>query len=76
MDGSHEPENRRRTRAAIALTTLSVVAVPAIALGARTHEDNTQQARQSIVGGKARNVIMLLGDGGRRHGRQRDHHRP
>jgi alkaline phosphatase len=52
----------RRTRAVIALATATVVAVPVAALAA-SHSDNTPAARAAIKGGKARNVILLIGDG-------------
>ncbi len=64
----------RRRRVATALVATAVVAVPSTALAVaqvRSHQvnraagkfDNTHAARQAIVGGKARNVILLIGDG-------------
>src|ERR1051325_5683282 len=53
----------RSRRAAFALTALAVVALPTAAIAGDAHRDNTSAARQAIQGGKARNVIMLLGDG-------------
>ncbi|MEO6999163.1 MAG: alkaline phosphatase [Terracoccus sp.] len=52
---------RRRLLALLPATALVVAAVPAVA--GSTTTDNTSAARQSIVGGKARSVILLIGDG-------------
>ncbi|MGD9958806.1 alkaline phosphatase [Nocardioides sp.] len=63
---------RQRLAAVVAATTL--VAVPSVALAVPhlgAHQslrtagpsDNTKAARHAIVGGKARNVILLIGDG-------------
>ncbi|MBB2987918.1 alkaline phosphatase [Terracoccus luteus] len=52
---------RRRLLALVPATALAVAAVPAIA--GSTTTDNTQAARQAVVGGKARSVILLIGDG-------------
>jgi len=49
--------------AAIAATAASMVALPVAALAAGPHIDNTPAARKAIQGGKARNVILLIGDG-------------
>jgi len=49
--------------AIIAAATVSVVAFPAAALAASSQTANTAAARQAIQGGKARNVILLIGDG-------------
>ncbi|WP_306214909.1 alkaline phosphatase [Actinoplanes sp. RD1] len=40
-----------------------VVTVPTVALAGDSHPDRTQAAKQAIQGGKARNVILLIGDG-------------
>ncbi len=56
--------SRRRRLAAAAALTVTLAAVPAAALAAGTAKpDNTEAAKQAIVGGKARNVILLIGDG-------------
>ncbi|MEV6286723.1 alkaline phosphatase [Kribbella sp. NPDC051770] len=52
----------RRIVAAGAVAAL-VVGVPALATAADQHQDNTKAASKAIVGGKARNVILLIGDG-------------
>ncbi|MBL7340094.1 alkaline phosphatase, partial [Escherichia coli] len=52
---------RRRLLALVPATALAVAAVPEIA--GSTTTDNTQAARQAVVGGKARSVILLIGDG-------------
>ena len=47
-----------------AAAAAAVAVVPAVAVAAGTTKpDNTEAARQAIVGGKARNVILLIGDG-------------
>jgi alkaline phosphatase len=53
---------RLRT-AVIAAAAASLVALPAAALAAGSHTDNTAAAKRAIQGGKARNVILLIGDG-------------
>jgi alkaline phosphatase len=53
----------RRARVAVAFATAAVVAVPVAALASGSHSDNTQAAKRAIEGGKARNVILLIGDG-------------
>jgi alkaline phosphatase len=57
------PLRSRRGRLTLALATAAVIAVPAVAVASDSHQDNTQAAKQAIKGGKARNVILLLGDG-------------
>jgi alkaline phosphatase len=52
---------RRRLAVAVPAVALALTVVPLTATGHDT--DHTQAARQAIVGGKARNVILLLGDG-------------
>lgn len=53
-----------RVRTALILAVAaSVVALPAAALGAGSHADNTSAAKRAIQGGKARSVILLIGDG-------------
>jgi alkaline phosphatase len=49
--------------AVIAAAAASVVALPAAALAAGWHTDNTPAAKSAVHGGKARNVILLIGDG-------------
>ncbi len=62
----------RATLATAAITaaggTVLAIAAPALDLSAlhganRNDGDRTKQVRQSVVGGKARNVILLIGDG-------------
>ncbi|MFG1603909.1 alkaline phosphatase [Actinoplanes sp. NPDC049265] len=53
----------RSRRIALTLTALAVVAVPSAAVAGDAHRDNTQSAKHAIQGGKARNVILLIGDG-------------
>jgi len=50
-------------QAFIAAAAAAVVALPAVALAAGTDTDNTSAAKKAIHGGKARNVILLIGDG-------------
>ncbi|AGL19975.1 alkaline phosphatase [Actinoplanes sp. N902-109] len=45
------------------LAAAAVVAVPSVALAGDAHPDNTKSAKHAIQGGKARNVILLIGDG-------------
>lgn len=52
---------RRRLMALVPATALAVVAVPLVAGSMST--DNTAAARRAIVGGHARSVILLIGDG-------------
>jgi alkaline phosphatase len=57
------PESRSGRVSVVVLAT-ALIAAPAAAVGAATaHPDRTHDARHAIVGGKARNVILLLGDG-------------
>lgn len=53
----------RPSRVAISVVAASTLLVPAIALAAGDHPDRTNEVRQAIQGGKARNVILLIGDG-------------
>jgi alkaline phosphatase len=56
----------RRARLAVALVTAAAVAVPVAALAtgsAGAPIDNSRAAKKAIKGGKARNVILLIGDG-------------
>ncbi len=62
----------RATLATAAITaaggTVLAIAAPALDLSAlhganRNDGDRTKQVRQSVIGGKARNVILLIGDG-------------
>ncbi|MFI7601362.1 alkaline phosphatase [Actinoplanes sp. NPDC049681] len=53
----------RRRQVAVVLAALSVVAVPAVAVAGDSHPDKTRAAKHAIKGGKARNVILLIGDG-------------
>lgn len=52
----------RRARATYALAVVAVVAAPVAAVASGNH-DRTPEARSAIQGGKARNVILLIGDG-------------
>lgn len=59
---------RRGGRLGLAGLTVAVVAggalaVPVVADATSRHTDNTAAARAAIQGGKARNVILLIGDG-------------
>jgi alkaline phosphatase len=47
----------------LALAATAVVAAPAVALASDAQQDRTRAAKQAIKGGKARNVILLIGDG-------------
>ncbi|GAB3678835.1 alkaline phosphatase [Angustibacter aerolatus] len=57
------PLRSRRGRTALALVAAVAVAAPASALAAGGRADNTDAAKAAIQGGKARNVILLIGDG-------------
>ncbi len=52
----------RHWKIAAAAAAVTVV-LPTAALASGTHDDRTAAARQQIQGGKARNVILLIGDG-------------
>jgi alkaline phosphatase len=54
---------RRRLAAAGALVAATALAVPTAAIAHGPHDDHSGTARKNIVGGKARNVILLIGDG-------------
>src|SRR3954451_11490415 len=56
------PTRTRRTRAVVALAAASL-AVPAVAVASGAHVNNTHAAKKAIQGGKARNVVLLIGDG-------------
>lgn len=57
------PESRAG-RASVVVLAVAMIAAPAAAVGAAVaHQDNTKAAKQAIIGGKARNVILLIGDG-------------
>src|SRR3954462_8921690 len=56
------PTRTRRTRAVVALAAASL-AVPAVAVASGAHLDNTHAAKKAVQGGKARNVVLLIGDG-------------
>ena len=63
---SLEGRRRRITLAAAALVTVPLVASAALPAGhpsADRRQDNTKAARQAVIGGQARNVILLIGDG-------------
>jgi alkaline phosphatase len=56
----------RRARLAVALVTAAAVAVPVAALATGSTgspADKSKAAKNAIKGGKARNVILLIGDG-------------
>lgn len=54
-----------RRRVALALTVACGIAVPAgvVAVAANGPSDHTKAAKAAIKGGKAKNVILLIGDG-------------
>ncbi len=56
---------RRRARITAALfAAVSLGALPAVALASNsTSDDRTQELRKQVIGGKAKNVILLIGDG-------------
>jgi len=54
---------RKRGIVAAGVAAALVVGVPALATAADQHPDNTKAAQKAVVGGKARNVILLIGDG-------------
>jgi alkaline phosphatase len=57
---------RRRRRFAIAGTVLMCGALASAGVAGATHSDNgdrTNEVRRAIEGGRAKNVIMFLGDG-------------
>ncbi len=56
-------QRSRGRQAALAAIALAVVALPAAAVAGDSHPDRTQAARHAIQGGRARNVILLIGDG-------------
>lgn len=57
------PRSKRHLTVGAAVA-VAVAIVPAVAVAAGTTKpDNTEAARQAIVGGQARNVILLIGDG-------------
>lgn len=55
--------HRRRILAVAAAGTVAALVVGVPAVAASRPADNTSAARKAIVGGHARNVILLLGDG-------------
>lgn len=50
-------------RTAVVAGAAVLVAVPTVAFAGNTHADRTSTARHAVQGGKARSVILLLGDG-------------
>lgn len=56
------PHLSSRARKGAALAA-ALIAVPAFASASSAHVDRTDAARAAIVGGQARNVILLIGDG-------------
>jgi alkaline phosphatase len=54
---------RWRLRGVMAGVAVAAVALPAAALAVNADGDRTEAAREAIVGGRARNVILLIGDG-------------
>jgi alkaline phosphatase len=48
---------------AVAAVATAIMTIPAAATAFGGHDDNSKDARRAIEGGKARNVILLLGDG-------------
>jgi alkaline phosphatase len=53
----------KASRLTLAAAAVAIVAVPSIAAASDAHQDRTRAAQQAIKGGKARNVILLIGDG-------------
>ena len=47
----------------VSALTVGAAGIATAAMVGNRHQDNTQAARQAIQGGKARNVILLIGDG-------------
>jgi alkaline phosphatase len=47
----------------VVLAAAAIVATPTVALAGDSHPDNTRAADHAIQGGRARNVILLIGDG-------------
>jgi alkaline phosphatase len=50
-------------RLILAAAAIAVVAVPSVAVASDSHPDRTSAAKHAIQGGRARNVILLIGDG-------------
>jgi alkaline phosphatase len=48
---------------AAALAAIVVIGLPAVAVAADAHPDRTSSLQRAIMGGRARSVILLLGDG-------------
>ena len=58
------PRNRTKTAIVAAAAAATACLVPAVATATGSQKpDNTAAARAAIVGGPARNVILLIGDG-------------
>lgn len=56
--------HRRRAMLAITATiAAAAVAIPALAYAGGSPSDRTGELRKQVIGGKARNVILLIGDG-------------
>ncbi|QGN33650.1 alkaline phosphatase [Microlunatus sp. Gsoil 973] len=54
---------RRRLAVAGLILAVTAIAVPTGATAHGSHNDPTADARRNVVGGAARNVILLIGDG-------------
>src|SRR5689334_22059346 len=52
-----------RRIAAAGLAVVLVAGVPVLATATNGHQDRTQVAKKAVVGGTARSVILLIGDG-------------
>jgi alkaline phosphatase len=53
----------RKTAAALAAGGVAISALAAGATATSSSQDRTKQVRRAVIGGQARNVIFLLGDG-------------
>jgi alkaline phosphatase len=57
------PSIKKKRLVAGGIAAALLVGAPALATAADQHKDNTKAAKEAVVGGKARNVILLIGDG-------------
>jgi alkaline phosphatase len=64
VSGQLKTTRRRQAASAVAATTvLTLGAAGVAAVAAPTHADRSNEVRRAIDGGRAKNVIMFLGDG-------------
>lgn len=54
---------RRRRGIVLALSTVLALLVPALALAGSGPADRTREVRRAVEGGRARNVLLFIGDG-------------